>query len=131
MIKNNPEKGYYNGDVGYITEIGEEEMTVKIQDTEIRLSKSNLDDVKLAYAMTIHKSQGSEFPITIIALPNSGMLKRNLLYTAVTRAKKKVIIVQQQGSISMAVKRNEVGKRNTTLVERLHDIVIERCIELQ
>lgn len=131
MIKNNPEKGYYNGDVGYITEIVEEEMTVKIQDTEIRLSKSNLDDVKLAYAMTIHKSQGSEFPITIIALPNSGMLKRNLLYTAVTRAKKKVIIVQQQGSISMAVKRNEVGKRNTTLVERLHDIVIERCIELQ
>lgn len=130
MIKNNPEKGYYNGDVGYITEIRDEEINVKIQDQEIRLSKANIDDVRLAYAMTIHKSQGSEFPVTIISLPNSGMLKRNLLYTAVTRAKNKVIIVQQQGSISMAVKRNEVGKRNTTLVEKLHDIMIERCLEL-
>lgn len=122
MTKNNIEKGYFNGDVGYIADVGNDSLTVKIQDQEIQLTHSNLDDVKLAYSMTIHKSQGSEFPVVIIALPNSLMLKRNLLYTAVTRAKKKVIIVQQSGAISTSVHRNEVGKRNTTLVKKLDEI---------
>lgn len=121
MIKNNADKGYFNGDVGYITNIDNDTMTVRIQNNDIQLSHGDLDDVKLAYSMTIHKSQGSEFPVVIIALPNSGMLKRNLLYTAVTRAKGKVIIIQQSGAISIAVHKNEVGKRKTTLLNALDD----------
>lgn len=121
MTKNNLEKGYFNGDVGYIIEVGKESLKVKIQDQTIELNHANLDDVKLAYSMTIHKSQGSEFPVVIISLPNSGILKRNLLYTAVTRAKKKVIIVQQTGAIAIAVHRNEVGKRNTALIETMNE----------
>lgn len=119
MTKNNIEKGYFNGDVGYITDVGLDSVTVKIQNQSIIINSSNFDDIKLAYSMTIHKSQGSEFPIVIIALPNSGMLKRNLLYTAVTRAKKKVIIVQHQAAIAMAVSKNEVGRRNSTLQAKL------------
>lgn len=122
MTKNNLEKGYFNGDVGFVKNIDNIEgvMKVDINGKEILLTSQNLEDAELAYAMTIHKSQGSEFPVVIISLPNIQMLKRNLLYTAVTRAKSKVIILQQQGSVQKAVKNNEVGKRNTTLVEKLN-----------
>ena len=126
MTRNNPEKGYYNGDVGYISKVESDTLTVMIQDQQIEISSGNLDDVKLAYAMTIHKSQGSEFPVVIISLPNSGMLKRNLLYTAVTRAKSKVIIVQQAGAIALSVKKNEVGKRNTNLVRKINALLKQR-----
>ena len=120
LTKNNPAKGYYNGDVGVITDINGDAITVDIQGESIILERDLLNDLQLSYAMTIHKSQGSEFPVVVVALPNCGMLKRNLLYTAVTRAKDAVIIIQQNGSISIAVKKNEVGKRNTTLIDRLN-----------
>ena len=122
MIKNNPSKGYCNGDVGWIKSIAGDTLTVEIQGNEIVLEHSLLEDVKLAYSMTIHKSQGSEFPVVIVALPMCGMLRRNLLYTAVTRAKTKCIIVGNTGSIAEAVRRHEVGKRHTTLIPLLNDL---------
>lgn len=119
MTRNNPDKGYYNGDVGEVLDVSNSEITVSINDQTIVLTQTELEDIKLAYCMTIHKSQGSEFPVVIIALPNSNMLRRNLLYTAITRAKQKVIIVQQRGAIAIAAHRNEVGKRNTLLVQKM------------
>lgn len=121
MLKNNPNMGYYNGDVGVVKEVGNSELVVEIQSSRIVLTKDLLDDIKLAYAMSIHKSQGSEFPITIVSLPTCGMLQRNLLYTGVTRGKETVIIVQEPGNIERSVMRCEVGKRNSMLAERIRN----------
>lgn len=121
MMKNNPTMDYYNGDIGVVKSVGETELLVTIQKKDILLGRENLDDIKLAYAMSIHKSQGSEFPITIISLPNCAMLQRNLLYTGVTRGKKAVIIVQEPGNIERCVMHCEVGKRNSRLAERIYE----------
>lgn len=120
MLRNNIEVGYFNGDVGTVKNITDDGLVVTIQDKDLFIEKTLLDDIKLAYAMTIHKSQGSEFKTTIITLPSTLMLQRNLLYTGVTRAKKKAILVTEPGNIDVCVKRCNVGKRNTRLVERIN-----------
>ena len=119
MMKNNPPMDYYNGDVGVIKDVGTSELVVEIRGNEITLTRDLLKDIRLAYAMSIHKSQGSEFPVTIVSLPTCGMLQRNLLYTGVTRGKDTVIIVQEPGNIERSVMRCEVGKRNSMLAERI------------
>lgn len=121
MVSNNPTKGYCNGDTGVIKKIEDDKIKVVIQGQTIVLEKELIEDMKLSYSMTIHKSQGSEFPVVIIALPTSNMLQRNLLYTAVTRAKKKVIIVQNEGAIVTATRKSEVGKRHSMLIPRLRN----------
>ena len=121
MVRNNYEVGYVNGDVGVVKEIDGNKMTVELGNGEHEIADKNLDDVMLAYAMTIHKSQGSEYDSVIIVLPSSapGMLARNLLYTAVTRAKKQVTIVAQKGAVEMAIKNVRNTERKTTLKEML------------
>lgn len=121
MQSNNYEYGYYNGDLGIVKEVTDQGLIVKILDKEILIDREVMGDISLAYAMTIHKSQGSEFKNVIISLPYKpqSMLKRNLLYTAVTRAKEKVFIIAENGAIQKSVKTVETGTRNTKLTERL------------
>ena len=73
----------------------------------------------LSYCMTIHKSQGSEYPVVILILPKCKMLQRNLYYTAVTRAKQKVIVIEEEGASVTAISKNVAGKRKTMLMEQI------------
>ena len=122
MTANNYKVGYFNGDIGTIKAINSMSVTVDINNTAIEISKKNLADMSLALATTIHKSQGSEFSTVIVALPlnPSVMLQRNLLYTAVTRAKMDIVIVAEKGAIEQAVKTISNTNRNTRLLERIN-----------
>lgn len=121
MTRNNYELGYYNGDIGIIKSINSEGVTVILNGAEVNIRRGLLSDMVLSYAMTIHKSQGSEYHTVIIALPAnpSVMLKRNLLYTAVTRAKSEVIIVYEKGAIDTAIDGIDNAKRRTMLKEKV------------
>lgn len=121
MTNNNYEKGYCNGDIGIVVEVKSNALVVNIQGIEIEITDDILCDVDLAYSNTIHKSQGSEYPVTIISLPDEPkcMLKRNLLYTAVTRAKEKVIIVTGPTAMYTSIKTCSNGIRKTRLKERI------------
>lgn len=121
MTANNYEKGYCNGDIGTVAEVKTNSLVVTIQGSDIEITNDILCDVDLAYSNTIHKSQGSEYPVTIISLPDEPqcMLKRNLLYTAVTRAKQKVIIVAGPNAMYTSIKTCSNGKRKTRLKERI------------
>ena len=118
---NNYEKGYYNGDLGIVKSIVGSTMIIDVLGKDIHITEELFQDVNLADAMTIHKSQGSEFENVIIALPYkpTNMLKRNLLYTAVTRGKKKVFNISEMGATYKAVKETATGIRNTNLVEKM------------
>ena len=118
---NNYSLGYCNGDIGTVVAIGPGELTVRFPDREVAVSSRDLRDVSLAYCISIHKSQGSEFQNVIVVIPAypSGMLKRNLLYTAVTRAKVNCTIIASQGSLSLCCRKTEQGKRVTRLRELL------------
>ena len=121
FLKNRPDRGYSNGDLGIIEDIGSSEIRIDMNGTVIHLPRDSLDELQLAYAITVHRAQGSEFPNVIISLPKCGMLKRNILYTAVTRAKQSVILISSQGSIETAVNNSEEGKRKTTLAGRIKE----------
>lgn len=128
QIKNNYEKEVFNGDVGFITDIDTEFkiVTVEFDDNFIvRYDHIDLDELVLAYATTIHKSQGSEYPIIIIPLilPFSIMLKRNLLYTGITRAKDICIIIGDEKALIKAIKDDSVEKRNTMLADWLLEMI--------
>ena len=133
QIKNNYEKEVFNGDVGFIIGIEPEEKVVYVKyndDFTVSYDETEMDEIILAYASTIHKSQGSEYPIVIIPmLPSfSIMLKRNLIYTGITRAKKVCIIVGELRSLVRAIKDNTYDKRNTALEEWLHNMNKENTI---
>lgn len=119
--KNNYEEDYFNGDVGLITDATEVTFTVNFNSRTLIIPRENIEDFQLAYACTIHKSQGSEYDTIIVCLPKEadGMIKRNLLYTAVTRAKKKVYILTQNGCIQSAVKRTTTQSRASGLADRI------------
>lgn len=123
QIKNNYDKNVFNGDMGRITNIDVEEKTITINfdDNEIKYDVSELDEVVLAYATTIHKSQGSEYKIVIapFSMQHYMMLQRNLLYTCVTRAKKVFILVGSKKAVGIAVRNNKNILRNTMLAKRL------------
>ena len=121
LLSNNYEVGYYNGDLGIITKVNKESLTIRIGNEEFELDRTLFDDVNHAYAMTIHKSQGSEFKHCVIGLPMnpSNMLQRNLLYTAVTRAKKVAVVIGEVGAVQRAVNANNTAKRRSRLVERI------------
>ena len=125
QIKNNYDKEVFNGDMGIISGIDEnkEFLEVEFDSKIITYSTSELEEIVLSYACTIHKSQGGEYPIAIIALSSSHfmMLQRNLLYTGVTRAKKVCIIIGERSAISRAVRNNTAKKRYTYLSERLEE----------
>ena len=124
QIKNNYEKDIYNGDIGIISAVNPEERTLSVSfDGHIAEYDSlELDELVLSYAITIHKSQGGEFPIVVMPFCMSHyiMLRRNLLYTAVTRATKAVVIVGEERAVAVAVKHSSAGGRNTALADRLN-----------
>jgi exodeoxyribonuclease V alpha subunit len=125
QIKNNYDKNVFNGDIGRITFLDQEEKKVRIRFDHqvVNYDVTELDEVVLAYATTIHKSQGSEFKIVVAPFLTQHfiMLQRNLLYTCVTRAKKVMVLLGTKKAIAIALNNNKVEKRNTMLQERLTD----------
>lgn len=125
QIKNNYDKNIFNGDIGRITFLNQEEKKVRIlfDHQVVNYDVTELDEVVLAYATTIHKSQGSEFKIVVAPFLTQHfiMLQRNLLYTCVTRAKKVMVLLGTKKALAIALNNNKVEKRNTMLQERLKD----------
>ena len=125
LTRNNydPKCMYFNGDIGTVQAIGNNGIELLVRGMTLCIPKSQMMDLSLSYAMTIHKSQGSEFPYPIIILPMSAshMLTRNLLYTGVTRAKKGLIIISEGKSLEMAIQTEKSTKRRTTLGELIHE----------
>ena len=120
-IRNNYQKNVFNGDIGFIQDINNEKLTVDYFDHIVTYEKNELNELTLAYASSVHKSQGSEYKVVIIPLSTSHyiMLQRNLLYTAITRAKQKVIIIGSKKALMTAIQSNRTQKRYTLLAERL------------
>ena len=124
QLRNNYDKEVFNGDIGFIKEVDEEDraLTVLFDGRPVRYLQSELDELVLAYACSIHKSQGSEYPAVIVLMHTQHykLLQRNLLYTAITRGKRLVLVVGSSRAIAIAIKANQVRERRTTLKERLH-----------
>lgn len=125
QLRNNYDKGLFNGDIGRVLAVDAEEGTLEADfdgDRQV-LDRSDLGDTALAYAISIHKSQGSEYPAVVIPLVKQHfvMLQRNLLYTAVTRGKRRVFIVGDPAAYAMAVRATDSRQRFTTLAARLQD----------
>ncbi|MEZ4617704.1 MAG: AAA family ATPase [Caldilineaceae bacterium] len=123
QIRNNYDKDVYNGDMGIITALDSEmqKVIVTIDGNPVSYDFLELDELVHAFAISVHKSQGSEFPAVVIPVLTTHymMLQRNLLYTAVTRAKRLVVIVGQPKALALAVRNNKVSERFTGLAERL------------
>ena len=125
QIRNNYDKNVFNGDIGYITAVdtNERTLTVTFDSRLVEYDITELDEIVLAYAVTIHKSQGSEFPVVVmpVTMKHFVMLQRNLIYTGITRAKKICVLVGTTKALAYAIKQNTVSKRNTKLKERLNE----------
>lgn len=123
QIRNNYEKEIFNGDIGTVESVDLQERTLKVNFDQhiIEYKASELDELVHAYATTIHKAQGSEYPIVVmpVLMNHYVMLQRNLIYTGITRAKKVLVIVGTRKALSYAVRNVTVTKRNTFLKERL------------
>jgi exodeoxyribonuclease V alpha subunit len=128
QLKNDYQKEVFNGDMGIVTLVNMEDrtLTVDFDGKSVEYESSELDELSLSYATTIHKSQGSEYPIVIIPVhfTNYVMLQRNLIYTAVTRAKKICILIGTRKALWYAVNHNTVTQRNTLLKERLQGKIV-------
>ena len=128
QLKNDYQKEVFNGDMGIVTLVNMEErtLTVDFDGKSVEYESSELDELSLSYATTIHKSQGSEYPIVIIPVhfTNYVMLQRNLIYTAVTRAKKVCFVIGQKRALWYAVSHVTVTQRNTKLKERLQGKIV-------
>lgn len=123
QTKNNYDKEVFNGDIGIISDVDldSNSITVNFDGNFIKYDYQELDELVLSYAITIHKSQGSEFPIVVIPLhfQNKIMLQRNLLYTGITRAKRIVVLVGDKNALRYAVENNISNERKTLLKEKL------------
>jgi exodeoxyribonuclease V alpha subunit len=123
QLRNDYEKNVYNGDVGRVVRIEPDEvgMTVRFDERDIAFEASDLDDLVLAYACTVHKSQGSEYPAVVIPLLTTHfiMLSKNLLYTAVTRGKRLVVLVCDPRALDIALSGRRREDRRTRLTDRL------------
>lgn len=127
QIRNNYDKNVFNGDLGYIQDVDMEERTLMVDfdGTLIEYEVSELDELSLAYANTIHKSQGSEYPIVVmpVLMNHYVMLQRNLIYTGITRAKKICVLIGSAKALAYAIHNMTVLKRNTKLKERLNPLL--------
>lgn len=126
QIRNNYDKEVFNGDIGFISYVDTEERVLKVDfdGVEVEYEALELDELVLAYATTIHKAQGSEYPIVVIPISFSHyvMLQRNLLYTGITRAKSILVLIGSKSAVYTAVKNNDVKNRNTRLDKRLREV---------
>lgn len=127
QIRNNYDKNVFNGDLGYIQAVDMEERTLMVDfdGTLVEYEISELDELTLAYATTIHKSQGSEYPIVVmpVLMNHYVMLQRNLIYTGITRAKKICVLIGSTKALAYAIHNMTVLKRNTKLKERLNPLL--------
>jgi exodeoxyribonuclease V alpha subunit len=123
QTENNYKKEVFNGDIGTIEKIDsvEQEVFVRYDDRLVTYDYGELDEVSLAYAITIHKSQGSEFPAVVIpvAMQHFMLLERNLIYTGITRARKFLVVVGQKKALGMAVRNDQSRKRYSGLLNSL------------
>jgi len=124
QTKNNYEKKVFNGDIGRVWELSQGKMMVRYPDWDATYESGQMDELTLAYAMSVHKSQGSEYPVVILPLVtgHSIMLQRNLFYTAVTRAKEKVIVLGTKRAVQIAVHTDRTRRRYSLLTERLKEV---------
>lgn len=126
QTKNNYEKKVFNGDIGFISEIIDDRVTVIFDgETMATYAKDEIGELTLAYAMSVHKSQGSEYPMIVLPIVKAHyvMLQRNLLYTAVTRAKDLVFLIGDKKAFFYAIKNDRTKKRYTLLRERLMGVI--------
>lgn len=136
-LVNDAESNVFNGDLGYITDLlpakytdsKQDELTINFDGNEVIYPRSEWYKIRLAYAMSIHKSQGSEFPVVILPITSSShrMLQRNLIYTAITRAKSKLILLGEESAFDFAVK-NTGTARNTYLIQRFSDLLTDEKV---
>ena len=123
QIVNNYDKDVFNGDIGWISKINpeEREVTIEFDGRGVPYDYSDLDEVVLAYAVSVHKSQGSEYPVVILPVVTQHymLLQRNLIYTGITRAKKLVIMIGTKKALAIAIRNNKPQRRYTLLSERL------------
>ena len=125
QLRNNYDKEVFNGDIGFISMVDEQMkvITVDFDGRDVEYDYSELDELTHAYATTIHKSQGSEYPVVVIPILNCHyiMLQRNLLYTGITRAKKLFVLVGDMQALSRAIRNHQASKRYSYLVARLQN----------
>ena len=119
--------GIFNGELGIIDRINKEEKTVRVKFDDGKIAtydNTDLDQLEHAYAITVHKSQGSEFDVVILVASQSApmLLTRNLIYTAMTRAKKLLIVIGPQNVVSYMIQNNTTRQRNTGLTYKLEKI---------
>jgi exodeoxyribonuclease V alpha subunit len=123
QIVNNYDKDVFNGDIGWISKIDpeEKEVVIDFEERAVPYDYSDLDQVVLAYAVSVHKSQGSEFPVVILPVVTQHylLLQRNLIYTGITRGKRLVVLIGTKKALAMAIKNNKPQRRYTLLSERL------------
>jgi exodeoxyribonuclease V alpha subunit len=123
QLRNNYDKDVFNGDMGIVTEIDltEQTLTARIDERDVQYDFTDLDELAPAYAVTVHKSQGSEYPCVVVPLLTQHymLLQRNLLYTAITRGKKLVVLVGSKKALGIAVRNAQTTWRFSRLVERL------------
>ncbi|HEY8465105.1 MAG TPA: ATP-dependent RecD-like DNA helicase [Bacillota bacterium] len=131
QIRNDYQRNVFNGDIGRIRELDPEErsLTVAFQDSDgerlVEYQTEDLDQLTLSYVISVHKSQGNEYPVVIIPVTTQHflLLQRNLIYTGVTRAKKMVVLIGTKRALAIAVKNNRIEERNSLLSQRLRQAV--------
>ena len=121
QTRNDYDKGVFNGDIGLVADLDDEMALIRYPEGDVPYERSEMDALAPAYAMSVHKSQGSEYPIVILTLVSGHyiMLQRNLLYTAITRAKQRVILVGSSAALGTAVANDRTRRRHSLLAERL------------
>ena len=123
QVKNNYDKEVFNGDIGRIARIDTEdqEVIISFDGRDVPYGYPDLDEIVLAYAVSVHKSQGSEYPAVIIPVftQHYVLLQRNLIYTAVTRGRKLVVMIGTRKALAIGVNNNKTQKRYTYLRQRL------------
>ena len=123
QVKNNYDKGVFNGEMGVVTSIDNDGMVFKVQfdSGTVEYAHADADQLQLAYAVTVHKSQGSEFPAVVLPVLGQHfvMLQKNLVYTGMTRARKLLVMVGSRRALGIAVSNDRPNRRRTLLVRRM------------